>query len=41
VGNTAVYLASDLSRMVTGNIIFVDSGAHVLAAQVGAIEHRA
>jgi len=40
VGNTAVYLASDLSRMVTGNIIFVDSGAHVLAAQVGAIEHR-
>jgi enoyl-[acyl-carrier protein] reductase I len=41
VGNTAVYLASDLSRMVTGNIIFVDSGAHTLAAQVGAIEHRA
>jgi len=40
VGNTAVYLASDLSRMVTGNTIFVDSGAHVLAAQVGAIEHR-
>lgn len=37
VGDTAVYLASDLSRMVTGNIIFVDSGAHVLAAQVGAI----
>jgi len=40
VGNTAVYLASDLSRLVTGNTIFVDSGAHVLAAQVGAIEHR-
>jgi enoyl-[acyl-carrier protein] reductase I len=40
VGNTAVYLASDLSRMVTGNIIFVDSGTHVLAAQGGAIEHR-
>ena len=37
VGNTAVYLASDLSRMVTGNIIFVDSGAHILAAQGGAI----
>jgi enoyl-[acyl-carrier protein] reductase I len=37
VGNTAVYLASDLSRMVTGNIIFVDSGTHVLAAQVAAI----
>ena len=37
VGNTAVYLASDLSRMVTGSIIFVDSGTHVLAAQVGAM----
>ncbi len=37
VGNTAVYLASDLSRMVTGNIIFVDSGTHVLAAQTGAM----
>ncbi len=33
VGNTAAYLASDLSRFVTGNIIFVDSGTHVLAAQ--------
>lgn len=40
VGNTAVFLASDLARMVTGNIIYVDSGTHVLAAQVGAIEHR-
>ena len=37
VGNTAVFLASDLSRMVTGNIIFVDSGTHVLAGQVAAI----
>lgn len=37
VGNTAVYLASDLSRMVTGNTIFVDSGTHVLAGQVAAI----
>lgn len=36
VGNTAVFLASDMARMVTGNIIFVDSGAHVLAAQGGA-----
>lgn len=40
VGNTAVFLASDLARMVTGNIIYVDSGTHVLAAQMGAIEHR-
>ncbi len=38
VGNTAVYLASDLSRMVTGNIIFVDSGTHVLAAQGSAVD---
>jgi len=37
VGNTAVYLASDLARMVTGNIIFVDSGTHILAAQVAAL----
>jgi enoyl-[acyl-carrier protein] reductase I len=37
VGDTAVYLASDLSRMVTGNIIFVDSGTHILGSQVAAI----
>ena len=30
VGKTAVYLASDLSRMVTGEIIYVDSGYQVL-----------
>ena len=37
VGDTAVFLASDLSRMITGMILFVDSGTHVLAGQVGAI----
>jgi enoyl-[acyl-carrier protein] reductase I len=37
VGNAAVFLGSDLSRMVTGNILFVDSGTHVLAGQVAAI----
>ena len=37
VGNTAVYLASDLARLVTGNIIYVDSGTHVLAAQGSAV----
>ena len=41
VGNTAVYLASDLSRFVTGNTIFVDSGTHVLAAQGSAIYESA
>ena len=38
VGNTAVFLASDMARMVTGNIIFVDSGTHVLGAQVAAVD---
>jgi enoyl-[acyl-carrier protein] reductase I len=37
VGNCAVFLASDLSRMITGNILYVDSGTHVLAGQVAAI----
>lgn len=37
VGNTAVYLASDMSRMVTGNIIFVDSGTHILGPQIAAV----
>jgi enoyl-[acyl-carrier protein] reductase I len=30
VGEVAVFLASDLSRAVTGNTIFVDSGFHVM-----------
>ncbi|MGH2399957.1 MAG: enoyl-ACP reductase FabI [bacterium] len=30
VGDVAVFLASDLSRAVTGNTIFVDSGFHVM-----------
>jgi len=30
VGNTALYLASDLSASVTGEIIYVDSGYHIL-----------
>jgi enoyl-[acyl-carrier protein] reductase I len=30
VGDTAVFLASDLSRGVTGNIIYVDSGFHIM-----------
>jgi enoyl-[acyl-carrier protein] reductase I len=37
VGNAAVFLGSDLSRMITGNILFVDSGTHVLAGQVAAV----
>lgn len=30
VGDVAVFLASDLSRTVTGNTIFVDSGFHIM-----------
>jgi enoyl-[acyl-carrier protein] reductase I len=30
VGDTAVFLASDLSRGVTGNVVFVDSGMQLL-----------
>jgi enoyl-[acyl-carrier protein] reductase I len=30
VGDTAVYLASELSRGVTGEVLFVDEGYHVL-----------
>jgi len=30
VGDTAVFLASDLGRGVTGNILFVDAGIHIM-----------
>jgi enoyl-[acyl-carrier protein] reductase I len=30
VGNTAVYLASDLSSAITGDIHFVDAGFHAM-----------
>jgi enoyl-[acyl-carrier protein] reductase I len=30
VGNTAVYLASDLSKAITAGIHFVDSGYHAM-----------
>jgi enoyl-[acyl-carrier protein] reductase I len=32
VGNTAVYLVSELSSSVTGEIIYVDSGYHVMGS---------
>ena len=38
LGGTAVYLASGLSKGVTGEIIFVDSGIHILAPPADA--HR-
>ncbi len=30
VGDVAVFLASDLARAVTGNLLFVDSGVHLM-----------
>jgi len=30
VGNTAVYLASDLSKAVTADVHFVDAGYHAM-----------
>jgi enoyl-[acyl-carrier protein] reductase I len=30
VADTAVFLASDMARGVTGNIIFVDAGFHIM-----------
>jgi enoyl-[acyl-carrier protein] reductase I len=30
VGDTAVFLASDLSRGITGEVLFIDQGYHVL-----------
>jgi enoyl-[acyl-carrier protein] reductase I len=33
VGKTALYLLSDLSSGVTGEVVYVDSGYHVMAIQ--------
>ena len=30
VGDAAVFLASNLSRGVTGNVLFVDAGMHMV-----------
>ncbi len=30
VGNTALYLTSPLSQMVTGTVVYVDSGYHAM-----------
>lgn len=39
IGDVAVFLASDLSRSVTGNIVFADSGFHVMGV-AGQLEGR-
>ena len=35
VGRTAVYLASDLSSAVTGEVIYVDGGFNILGVPTG------
>jgi enoyl-[acyl-carrier protein] reductase I len=36
IADTAVFLASDLGRGVTGNIVFVDSGFQIIGLGLGA-----
>ncbi|HYO84291.1 MAG TPA: enoyl-ACP reductase [Bryobacteraceae bacterium] len=36
VADTAVFLASDLGRGVTGNIVYVDAGFHIMGLSAGA-----
>jgi enoyl-[acyl-carrier protein] reductase I len=38
VGDAALYLASDLARNVTGDVLYVDAGYHILGAELGAAE---
>jgi enoyl-[acyl-carrier protein] reductase I len=35
VGNAAVFLASDLSSRVTGDVLYVDSGFNIVGVQMG------
>lgn len=41
VGDAAVYLASDLARNVTGQVLYVDGGYHGLGAELGRREREA
>ena len=40
VGDAAVYLCSDLARNVTGHVLYVDAGYHVVGAELGAAERE-
>ena len=35
VGNAAVFLASDLSKRITGEVLYVDSGFNIMGVQLG------
>ena len=41
VGNAAVFLASDLSSRVTGDVLYVDSGFNIVGVQMGPKESGA
>ena len=40
VGNAAVFLASDLSARVTGDILYVDSGFNTVGVQISPKEEK-
>lgn len=41
VGNAAVFLASDLSRRITGEVLYVDSGFNTMGVQLNMKEEKA
>ncbi len=40
VGNLAVFLGSDLSTRITGEVLYVDSGFNIMGVQMGAKEEQ-
>ena len=40
VGNAAVFLASDMSLRITGEVLYVDSGFNTMGVQLGAKEEK-
>ena len=40
VGNLALFLASDLSTKITGEVIYIDSGFNIMGVQMGPKEEK-
>jgi enoyl-[acyl-carrier protein] reductase I len=40
VGNSAVFLASDLSSHITGEVLYVDSGFNIIGVQISEKEEK-
>jgi enoyl-[acyl-carrier protein] reductase I len=40
VGNAALFLASDLSKRITGEVMYVDSGFNIMGVQLGPKEEK-